>query len=87
MTEEKPPTIFDRLRIELGNIGIRIETREGDGETLILAQGTSNHRKASYALPDAPERTEEEAADQIQAAVRDIRLQIVSNSGTWPEVE
>jgi len=79
------PTLLERLRFELGNIGIRIETRDGDGETLILAEGTGNHHKASYALPDVADRSEEELTAQVEAAVQEIRLQIESNSGSWPE--
>jgi hypothetical protein len=79
------PAILDRLRYELGNIGIAIaSTIDSEDMTTILVEGTGNHRRASYDLPHGV-LPEAETDELIIAAVQSIKDQIVSDSGTWPE--
>lgn len=80
-----PDSIIDRLRYDLGNIGIAIvSTRDGNGETTLLVRGTGNHRRASYNIPHG-DLSEQEAADLVASAMQSIRQQIASGLGTWDE--
>lgn len=77
-------SIIDRLRFDLGNIGIAIvATQAGEGDTVLLVEGTNNKRRASYGIPGGVLPDADEAA-LIETAIEDIKRQIASNSGFWP---